>query len=423
MNNRNKKRALIASITSLVLCVAMLLSTTYAWFTCQVSNDGNRIKTGILGVELWKFDATDYINISTEETQGNIFTEDTIWEPGYTQIVFLQVKNTGSLALNYNILLDIDVDEGNTANLANVLDYAIVSGAKATDDVFQDLSTLTWAAVAQMGETGTIGDAMNEDGLITAAPNGALLPNESDYFALAVHMDEEAGNEYQECGITIGVDVVAEQMPHETDCFGKYYDNKDELEPQEPAGPIDVLGGLGNMESPNQSIWVYASASKNRHGKVEFVQDEGAQDGSCYMKLANSTDGCYYSGCTNASHANGTSFTSQCAHMRYENLFNSLQPNTTYTLKFWVKQSDVRYPVDIQIKASGVDALLTTKSDMADILIQNDTWYECSFEFTTPSTVNGYWLDIWTNNSSSYAGEAEGDTVCIDNIRIYEVTE
>ena len=49
-NVKSTKRALVSSILALFLCFAMLLGTTYAWFTDSVSSDNNIIKTGTLDV-------------------------------------------------------------------------------------------------------------------------------------------------------------------------------------------------------------------------------------------------------------------------------------------------------------------------------------------------------------------------------------
>lgn len=427
MNNQNKKRTVIASITSLVLCVAMLLGTTFAWFTAEVSNDGNRIKAGTLGVELWKYDTNDYINISTEETQGNIFTEDTLWEPAHTEIVFLQVKNTGSLALNYNILLDIVADAGNTFNLADVLDYAIVPGAKATDEAFQDLSTLNWVAVMQMGENGTIGDAMNEDGQITAAPNGALLPEESDFFALAVHMDDQAGNEYQECGITIGVDVVAVQMPDEQEDSGNNENDNNENDNNENGAnePVDVLKGLGNMDNITQealdaaqTIWSHAQYKKNNHGAMIISNDDGAVDGTPYMTLENS-DECHLvnGNKCGASHDFATQFNRINA-----NIADYLEVNKAYTLKFWIKQSNIAEDAaaKVELYCNGDYVTLGDRNVLPELIKtavssgQANQWHEISYDFTTPSEITGFIMYITTN-----AKAGVNSTVSIDNIRIY----
>ena len=135
-SSKNTKRALLASVLSIALCCAMLIGTTFAWFTDSVTNTGNRIQAGNLEIDLLmdKQDGNGYVSIAGGV--GDIFNEaqiaqnsnETLWEPGKTQIVYLGVQNKGSLALKYNILLDV-TDNG----LAGALEYAVLDGAQASD--------------------------------------------------------------------------------------------------------------------------------------------------------------------------------------------------------------------------------------------------------------------------------------------------
>lgn len=228
-SSKNTKRALLASVLSIALCCAMLIGSTFAWFTDSVTNTGNRIQAGNLEIDLLmdKQDGNGYVSIAGGE--GDIFKEaqiaqnsnKTLWEPGKTQIVYLGVQNKGSLALKYNILLDV-TDNG----LVGALEYAVLDGAQA-----RDLAGVTdWEALKAMGgaQTGDIAA-----GRTTAAPNGCLdeivngTQDETDYFALAVHMKEDAGNEYQGKDITIDVTVVATQATAEEDGFGDNQYDKD----------------------------------------------------------------------------------------------------------------------------------------------------------------------------------------------------
>ena len=47
-SSKNTKRALLASVLSVALCCAMLIGSTFAWFTDSVTNTGNRIQAGNL---------------------------------------------------------------------------------------------------------------------------------------------------------------------------------------------------------------------------------------------------------------------------------------------------------------------------------------------------------------------------------------
>lgn len=280
---RNKKQALMASILSLVLCVSMLLGTTMAWFTDTVTNKDNRIITGELGVELWKYvekdTGSDYVNIS--DGTGDIFmTQDhdgerlngILWEPGKTEVVLLQVKNAKSLALNYNIILDVkngvidettgELQDDDNVALDDVLSYAIipnVAGMKVEDAnvaVFSELGLTSWNAIvgSQIVETDKV-----PKGLTIAAQNGALLAGESDYFALAVHMSEDASNLYQNQVIEIDVKLEAKQMVSEYDSFGNEYDKDAEF----PVNTIQYyVSKTGSDDNPGTQDAPFATIEK-----------------------------------------------------------------------------------------------------------------------------------------------------------------
>lgn len=221
------RNALISSILSLVLCVTMLLGTTMAWFTDTVTNTNNRIAMGELDVELQMDKAGDgnYVDISNS-AQGDIFSEVTgngiRWEPGKTEIVFLAVANTGDLALNYNIIIDVtDLDTADRVNPADVLEYAIIDGWKASD--YQAANITDWDMLTTKLVTPVQTGALTT-GKTLAAEYGALVEDGVDYFALAVHMDENAGNEYMGKELNIDVQVAAKQMASEYDSISNQYD-------------------------------------------------------------------------------------------------------------------------------------------------------------------------------------------------------
>ena len=228
-NSKMTKRALLTSVMALVLCFAMLTGTTFAWFTDQETSGNNKIIAGNLDVQLLMFNGQNYENIG--ETGNPIFgAEDslvakndnanTLWEPGKTQIAYLAIRNAGNLALKYNVLVDV-VDNG----LASALEYAIIpmDGA-VTSNV---PAVANWEAIKAIAGV-TVGELAN--GRFIAAPNGCLdeivngVANETDYFALAIHMKEDAGNEYMTKGAAIDIVVTATQTTAEDDSFDDQYD-------------------------------------------------------------------------------------------------------------------------------------------------------------------------------------------------------
>lgn len=98
------KKALMMSIFSMVLCMAMLMGTTFAWFTDTAGTGVNIVKAGNLDVELQVLE-----NNNWEKAEGRSLTFDNAqdkiyWEPGCTHsLPKLRVVNTGDLALKYRI--------------------------------------------------------------------------------------------------------------------------------------------------------------------------------------------------------------------------------------------------------------------------------------------------------------------------------
>ena len=238
---KSTKKSLLLSTISLVLCFAMLLGTTWAWFTDEVTSGSNRIVAGNLDIDL----LMDKTNGGTAESyvsiaggQGDIFKEAdkaqnsnaTLWEPGKTQFAKLAVENKGNLAVKYTAYIDV-TDNG----LVGSLEYALISSKTPLPTE----SVTNWAAVKAIPSiiTGDIVAGRNTIAtgvLDEIAQKGT--PNERDYVLLAVHMKEEAGNEYQGKDAIIDVTIVATQKDAESDAFGPDYDAL--AFTNEPAAPM-----------------------------------------------------------------------------------------------------------------------------------------------------------------------------------------
>ena len=112
------KRALWMSVLSLALCFAMLLGTTFAWFTDSAVSAGNIIKSGNFDVEMYWADGTEALpadeNGWTDASAGAIFDYD-LWEPGYAAVRHIKIANEGTLALKYAVRI---VADGEVSDLA-----------------------------------------------------------------------------------------------------------------------------------------------------------------------------------------------------------------------------------------------------------------------------------------------------------------
>ena len=189
MNNNKKatKRALLTSVMALVMCVVMLVGTTFAWFTDTASTAVNKIQAGNLDVKLLAEDGETSLEGATLEWQKAAGAEDgdILWEPGCRyKLQPIIIKNAGTLALKYKIVISgIDGD----AKLNEAIDWTIN------------------------------GVSLDEEKPLLAGAFATLT--------IEGHMKEEAGNEYQGLSIDgIGITVYATQYTHENDSYNHTYD-------------------------------------------------------------------------------------------------------------------------------------------------------------------------------------------------------
>ena len=191
-SSKSTKRALLTSALALLMCVAMLIGTTFAWFTDTASTGVNKIQAGNLDVALeMSTDGTNWESAEgktlTFKTKDNRAADKILWEPGCTyELPQLRVVNKGNLALKYKI--QITGIQGD-AKLNEVIDWTI-------NDAAIDLT----------------------EGHLTAGQQG-------DAFTIKGHMQDTAGNDYQNLTIDgIGINVVATQDTVESDSFHNQYD-------------------------------------------------------------------------------------------------------------------------------------------------------------------------------------------------------
>ena len=248
MKLKSKKSALLLSFTSLLLCFAMLAGSTFAWFTDTATTGVNKIVAGNLDVELLMYKDNEYANISKEpapifgsETskvaQNNNL--DTLWEPSKTQVAYLAIKNEGNLDLKYQVALNV-TNPADGKDLYQVMQYAIAPDAKGTDSELP-----AWTGGNPVTTGTQIVSGTNTTG---ADPAGVkLLHGETHYFALLVHMDENAGNKYQNGKVEFDLTVYATQLNSENDSFGPDYDENAPF-------PIPVTANVANAEEISAAI-------------------------------------------------------------------------------------------------------------------------------------------------------------------------
>ncbi len=211
MNDRKAtKRALLTSVMALVICVVMLVGTTFAWFADTATANVNKIQAGKLDVMLEMKDSNgDWVDaegqtlnfVKAKEGAG----QDILWEPGATyQLPELRVVNAGNLNLKYKIAI---TGINGSAKLNKVIDWSINDSALDSDHF-----------------------------LAAGATSGALT--------ISGTMQTTANNDYQNETIDgIGITVYATQATGDFDSTKDNYD-KDATYDQKTVFSVDTVNAL-----------------------------------------------------------------------------------------------------------------------------------------------------------------------------------
>lgn len=226
---RNTKRALLLSGLALIMCISMLIGSTFAWFTDSVTSAGNKIQSGTLKLDLELLDKESGKWNSIKESKTPIFDYD-LWEPGYTDVKILKVENEGTLALKWYAKF---VSTYQLSDLANVIDvYVKPSATEFAYSVERSLDGYTYA--------GTVAEFVNT---IETTTTGKLKADDAAYLGIALKMKESAGNEYQ--GLNLGgafdIQILATQDTVEADSFNNQYDKNAEFDDDAPVAKVTIL--------------------------------------------------------------------------------------------------------------------------------------------------------------------------------------
>ena len=264
-NRKSTKRALLGSVMAMVLCMAMLVGATFAWFTDTASTGVNKIQAGNLDVVLEMQNADGKWVSAEGKTLDFVKAADakgeaTLWEPGCTyELPALRIRNNGNLALKYKVIIT-----------------GINGSAKLNE-------AIEW----------TIGD-------VAMGAEQHLAAGESSAFTIKGHMWESAGNEYMNESIDgIAITVVATQDTVESDSFDKDYDADAEypvvavgdvntdgdtvLKDKEEDHTIQVTVPAGALDEGVQSLKLEVVKSATPAG-VKVASTESSQSYEVTMK-------------------------------------------------------------------------------------------------------------------------------------------
>ena len=229
MKKFSSKRALLLSVLSMVICVSMLIGSTFAWFTDSATANVNTIKSGNLEVELVDANGEKITEALKWVKAAGHEDETVLWEPGCEySLEGFRIKNAGDLALKYKVVISGLTGD---ATLLNAIDFTVKVGDAAPVSLKDWDGKLLPAGAEKTTETS---DAdVGETALIT----------------ITGKMKETAGNEYRGLSLEgISITVYATQLNSEYDSTGKDYDKNATYYPViDEAGLKDALKTGGNI--------------------------------------------------------------------------------------------------------------------------------------------------------------------------------
>ena len=192
------KRALLTSVMALVMCIVMLVGTTFAWFTDTASTAVNKIVAGNLDVDI--VGATTETHVDSLNFQNKEGSAAILWEPGCRYVTEgFRIANKGNLALKWKAVVNKGTTVANEGNfdLLDVIDFYLVTGT---------------------------GENQTETRLDEFTGNLKKAETSEVYYIKAV-MQTTAGNDYQGLELNgITITVLATQDTVENDSFNDQYD-------------------------------------------------------------------------------------------------------------------------------------------------------------------------------------------------------
>ena len=242
-NRKSTKRALLGSVMAMVLCLAMLVGATFAWFTDTASTGVNKIQAGNLDVVLEMQNADGKWVSAEGKTLDFVKAADAkgeaiLWEPGCTyELPALRIRNNGNLALKYKVAI---TGINGSAKLNDVIDWTI-------NDADINLTEMQLKA----GEEGAA-------------------------FTIKGHMQESAGNDYMNESIDgIAITVVATQNTVESDSFNNTYD-ANATYPVVAVGDVNTDGDTVIQDrEKDPTVIATIPAGSTDAGKLTLVKTEG----------------------------------------------------------------------------------------------------------------------------------------------------
>lgn len=204
------KSALATSVCLLILWCVFGTGTSLAWFADTTPVAKNTFDIGELDLTVYHKVDGEYDVLENDE---KVFDDEALYEPGYTQVVYLKVENNGDMDFDYKLSVIVDdvhtarSVNGNEIYLPNYLRFGAIFGdseAELDREVAQATATMNMSELH-----------LNNYSQIDSIDANETRDN-AKYVALIVYMPEEVGNDanYRDDHpptVELGVSVLASQ--------------------------------------------------------------------------------------------------------------------------------------------------------------------------------------------------------------------
>ncbi len=282
--SKNTKRALLTSVLSLMLCAAMLIGSTFAWFTDSVTSGKNRIVAGNLDVELfyknastagqlggWQDATTDNPTFFVDKVGGDIR-----WEPGVMAVTHFKVANRGTLALKYRLeTINAGSNSLNNHNLSEVIKIAVVEGERTYTNR-AEVEALEFKDFTEFTAVGSLLPADPEE-IFTVVAYWAPGDNDNLY---NVNNGQLTSDGKDHLYIDIEIQLTATQFTHENDSFDNQYD-AEAWSMMDPAAHLEALVNQGYIDVETADALRSAlEGTTAPNGKVVMSGDVTVEDGT-----------------------------------------------------------------------------------------------------------------------------------------------
>lgn len=300
---RKTRTPLLTTLLMFILCTTILVGATTAYFTETVQVSGNVVQSGNLKAEMYwtenlvpgENNEIQWIDASKEAADDKAIFSYEQWEPGFTAVRFLQIRNAGRLAFQYqlnvlpqgeligkaNLMDAIDVYYGpvpqqdaaaqpslNVKDYANFRDFTEALGLECMGTLSQlnaHTREHTWGVMLPSVATPN-----------AELPAGVTASTGAGEFCIVLHMQEDAGNEYQQCGIEKGfvLQLTATQYTYEKDSFGHDYDAEAVSMLPVYASPVSATASIEGLVGADGKLTEAVTLSS---GDVSAIVPAGAQ--------------------------------------------------------------------------------------------------------------------------------------------------